>query len=105
MILILIYSFLNNNNDYFVAPSVIVEDFDDGFLHSEVGIDKDLERLLAEDPGLYMENVSNATNKSQNGPNNNAVLSTPPSMDTNTSINPKRSDTHRTLSYSISSSH
>ena len=84
---------------------MIVEDFDDGFLHSEVGIDKDLERLLAEDPGLYMENVSNATNKSQNGPNNAAVLSTPPSMDTNTSIHPKRSRTYRTISHSITSLH
>ena len=51
-------------NIYFhnVAPSVIVED-DDGFLHSEVGIDKDLERLLADDPGLYMEDTSNMQNK------------------------------------------
>ena len=51
-------------NIYFhnVAPSVIVED-DDGFLHSEVGIDKDLERLLADDPGLYMEDTSNIHNK------------------------------------------
>ena len=45
---------------------MIVED-DDGFLHSEVGIDKDLERLLAEDPGLYMEDVSSGTNKTNNG--------------------------------------
>ena len=27
-------------------------------MHSEVGIDKDLERLLADDPGLYMELVT-----------------------------------------------
>ena len=42
---------------------MIIED-GDGFLHSEVGIDKDLERLLAEDPGLYMEEVTNSETKS-----------------------------------------
>jgi hypothetical protein len=38
------------------ASSVmIVRSDEDGYLHSEVGIDQELERLLAENPGLYME--------------------------------------------------
>ena len=68
---------------------MIVED-DDGFLHSEVGIDKDLERLLAEDPGLYMEDVSNLSNKMNHNSNTFAGPSSSPSIDTNAVLNPKR---------------
>ena len=34
---------------------VMVRSGEDGYLHSEVGIDRELERLLAENPGLFME--------------------------------------------------
>ena len=34
---------------------VMVRSSEDGYLHSEVGIDRELERLLAENPGLFME--------------------------------------------------
>ena len=34
---------------------VMVRSREDGYLHSEVGIDRELERLLAENPGLFME--------------------------------------------------
>lgn len=36
---------------------------DDGLLHSEVGIDAELERLLAEDPGLYMDDSCDGRRK------------------------------------------
>lgn len=36
------------------VTSPLMED-GDGYLHPEVGIDYELERLLAENPGLYME--------------------------------------------------
>ena len=72
-----------------IAPSVIVED-DDGFLHSEVGIDKDLERLLAEDPGLYMEDVSSSTNRTTNDSSNCKVPGPPPPSILSTSLNHKR---------------
>ena len=49
-----------------LAPSVIVEENKE-YLHSEVGIDKDLEKLLAEDPGLYMEDDSSTTDRQNNG--------------------------------------
>ena len=32
----------------------------DGYLHPEVGIDADLEKLLAEDPGLYLDGEVNS---------------------------------------------
>ena len=63
---------------------------DDGFLHSEVGIDKDLERLLAEDPGLYMEDVSNHNNKMNHISNTCPGPSCSPSFETTTVLNPKR---------------
>ena len=63
---------------------------DDGFLHSEVGIDKDLERLLAEDPGLYMEDVSNLSNKMNHTSNTFPGTSSSPSIDTSAVLNPKR---------------
>ena len=34
---------------------VMVRSREDGYLHSEVGIDRELERLLAENPGLFMD--------------------------------------------------
>ena len=68
---------------------MIVED-DDGFLHSEVGIDKDLERLLAEDPGLYMEDVSRGTNRKNNNTNSCKASNSPPSSTLSISSNPKR---------------
>ena len=34
---------------------VMVRSSEDGYLHSEVGIDRELERLLAENPGLFMD--------------------------------------------------
>ena len=34
---------------------VMVRSSEAGYLHSEVGIDRELERLLAENPGLFME--------------------------------------------------
>ena len=37
---------------------VIVRSSEDGYLHSEVGIDRELERLLAENPGLFMDEHS-----------------------------------------------
>ena len=37
---------------------VIVRSSEDGYLHSEVGIDRELERLLAENPGLFMDDHS-----------------------------------------------
>ena len=69
------------------APSVIVED-NKGFLHSEVGIDKDLEKLLAEDPGLYMEDAPNMAERSNSGFNSGPRPS--PSMPSNSSPYPKR---------------
>ena len=37
---------------------VMVRSREDGYLHSEVGIDRELERLLAENPGLFMDEHS-----------------------------------------------
>ena len=37
---------------------VMVRSTEDGYLHSEVGIDRELERLLAENPGLFMDEHS-----------------------------------------------
>ena len=37
------------------SSASIVRSEADGYLHSEVGIDEELERLLADDPGLFME--------------------------------------------------
>ena len=71
----------------FSAPSAIVED-NKGFLHSEVGIDKELEKLLAEDPGLYMEDNSNISDRSHYSLNSGPVSS--PSIHSNSSQNPKR---------------
>ena len=81
------------NMSIFIAPSVIVED-DDGFLHSEVGIDKDLERLLAEDPGLYMEDVSNGTNRTNNNTSNYNAERPPVSSILSSSSNPTRCELH-----------
>ena len=50
-----------------------------GFLHPEVGIDKDLERLLAEDPGLYMEDILNQYSGSANNFNDCKVSTISPS--------------------------
>ena len=66
---------------------MIIED-NKGFLHSEVGIDKDLEKLLAEDPGLYMEDDSNIADRSSNNLNSGPIPS--PSMPSNSSPFPKR---------------
>ena len=70
-----------------LAPSVIVEENKE-YLHSEVGIDKDLEKLLAEDPGLYMEDDSSTTDRSHNGFNPGPRPS--PSVLSNSSPFPKR---------------
>ena len=70
-----------------LAPSVIVEENKE-YLHSEVGIDKDLEKLLAEDPGLYMEDDSTSTARSHNGFNQGPRPA--PSVLSNSSPFPKR---------------
>ena len=40
------------------AAPTILHSSEDGYLHPEVGIDQELEKLLAEDPGLYMMDKS-----------------------------------------------
>ena len=70
-----------------LAPSVIVEENKE-YLHSEVGIDKDLEKLLAEDPGLYMEDDSSTHDRPHNGFNPESRPS--PSVLSNSSPFPKR---------------
>ena len=70
-----------------LAPSVIVEENKE-YLHSEVGIDKDLEKLLAEDPGLYMQDDSTTHERSHNGFNPGPRPS--PSVLSNSSPFPKR---------------
>ena len=59
-----------------------------GFLHSEVGIDKDLEKLLAEDPGLYMEDNTTIADRSNNSLNSGPRPS--PCLPANSSPFPKR---------------
>ena len=72
-----------------IAPSVIVED-DDGFLHNEVGIDKDLERLLAEDHGLYMEDVASSCNITSSNSDDCKYSTLPPSSVLSTPSNSTR---------------
>ena len=40
---------------------ILVRSPEDGYLHPEVGIDEELERLLAEHPGLVMEDDKTTT--------------------------------------------
>ena len=43
-------------------PTLLLSD-EDGILHPEVGIDHELERLLAENPGLFMTDTEDNTEK------------------------------------------
>ncbi len=50
----------------------------DGYLHSEVGIDEELERLLAEDPGLYMEDGPGQKMVWETSPPKTPLVTSPP---------------------------
>lgn len=47
------------------ATIAAVRSDEDGYLHPDVGIDHELERLLAENPGLYMDDESPANSSSR----------------------------------------
>ena len=47
------------------GSSSMMQTGEDGYWHSEVGIDRELERLLAENPGLVMSDCSESSEISQ----------------------------------------